>query len=437
MSNERRGRGSSGTRSSSKTGKPKKGRAAGSRAGTRSGDEPSERLDLSASHGPSTRAVRGGEDKFKSEDALTTPIFQTSTYIFRDSAEIQAYNAGELDRFEYGRYGNPTQRAAERKLAVLERAEDALLFPSGMNALGCTLLALLRAGDHAILTEDCYKNTRRFCEDVLRKFGVEFSFVRAGDPSELEAAVRPRTRVIVVESPTNPHLRVADLPRTLALARAAGAELVLDSTLATPYNQRPFEHGVRYIVHSVTKYLNGHQDLLAGALVGGATQVQAVRKFCRPIGGIADPHQSWLILRGLKTFALRMERHNRNAQAIAEFLEAHPRVQRVWYPGLRSHPDHAIAACQMEGFGGIVSFEVDGDLGLTLKFVDALDLWLLGPSMGGVESLASHPATVSYSDFSPQERARLGIHDNFIRLAVGIEDADDLIADLERALSCV
>jgi cystathionine gamma-synthase len=424
MSSERRGRGSSDARSSSKSGKSKAARGSGKSHG---GDAP----------GPSTIAVRGGEDKFKSEDALTTPIFQTSTYIFRDSAEIQAYNAGELDRFEYGRYGNPTQRAAERKLAALEHAEDALLFPSGMNAVSCTLLALLRAGDHAILTEDCYKNTRRFCEDVLRRFGVEFSFVRAGDPAELEAAVRPRTRVIVVESPTNPHLRVADLPRTLGIARAAGAEMVLDSTLATPYNQRPFEHGVRYIVHSVTKYLNGHQDLLAGALVGGAEQVQAVRKFCRPIGGIADPHQSWLILRGLKTFALRMERHNRNAQAIAEFLEGHPRVRRVWYPGLRSHPDHAIATGQMDGFGGIVSFEVDGDLGRTLKFVDALDLWLLGPSMGGVESLASHPATVSYSDFSPQERARLGIHDNFIRLAVGIEDVDDLIADLERALSCV
>jgi cystathionine gamma-synthase len=306
-----------------------------------------------------------------------------------------------------------------------------------MNAIGCTLLALLRAGDHVVLTEDCYRNTRRFCEDVLRKFGVEFTFVRAGDAADLESALRPRTRVIVVESPTNPHLRVADLPRTVAIARAAGVELVLDSTLATPYNQRPFEHGVRYIVHSVTKYLNGHQDLLAGALVGGAEQVAAVRKFCRPIGGIADPHQSWLIVRGLKTFALRMERHNRNAQAIAEFLEAHPRVQRVWYPGLRSHPDHAIAVDQMEGFGGIVSFEVDGDLGRTLKFVDALDLWLLGPSMGGVESLASHPATVSYSDFSPQERERLGIHDNFIRLAVGIEDPEDLIADLEQALSCV
>jgi cystathionine gamma-synthase len=429
MSSERRGR-------SSKTGKAK-GRGAGKGKPPASPEEPREKADTAASYGPSTRSVRGGEDKFKSEDSLTTPIFQTSTYIFRDSAEIQAYNAGDLERFEYGRYGNPTQRAAERKLAALERADEALLFPSGMNAVGCTLLALLRAGDHAILTEDCYKNTRRFCEDVLRKFGVDTSFVRAGDPAELEAAVRPRTRVIVVESPTNPHLRVADLPRTVSIARAAGAELVLDSTLATPYNQRPFEHGVRYILHSVTKFLNGHQDLLAGALVGGAEQVQAVRKFCRPIGGIADPHQSWLILRGLKTFALRMERHNRNAQAIAEYLEAHPRVQRVWYPGLRSHPDHAIAADQMEGFGGVVSFEVDGDLGRTLKFVDALDLWLLGPSMGGVESLASHPATVSYSDFSPQERARLGIHDNFIRLAVGIEDVDDLIADLERALSCV
>jgi len=397
-------------------------------------------LELAArgeSGGASTRSVHGGEAKFKSEDSLTTPIFQTSTYIFRSSAEIASYNAGHIERFEYGRYGNPTQQAAERKLAVLEGAEDALLFPSGMNALGCTLLALLRAGDHAVLAEDCYRNTRRFCMDVLGKFGVDFTFVRAGDLAELENALRPNTRVIVIESPTNPHLRVTDVPRAVEIARRAGAELVLDSTLATPYNQRPFELGVRFILHSVTKYLNGHQDVLAGALVGASDAVATVRKFCRPIGGIADPHQSWLILRGLKTFALRMEQHNRNAQAIAEFLEAHPRVQRVWYPGLRSHPDHEIAVRSLSGFGGLISFEVDGDLQQTLKFIDALELWMLGPSLGGVESLASHPATVSYSDLALEERTRLGIHDNLIRLAVGIEDVADLIADLEQALSCV
>jgi cystathionine gamma-synthase len=382
-----------------------------------------------------TRSVRGGESDRNADDSLITPIFQTSTYVFGSSSEIQAFNAGTLDRFEYGRYGNPTQRTAERKLADLEGAEDALLFPSGMNAITGTLLALLRAGDHVILAEDCYRNTRRFCENVLGKFGVELSCVRAGDYASLEAAVRPHTRVIVAESPTNPHLRVADVPRLVALAQRAGAELVLDSTLATPYNQQPFAMGVRYIVHSVTKYLNGHQDLLAGALVGGREQIEAVRKFCRPVGGIADPHQSWLIIRGLKTFAVRMERHNRNAVAIAEFLANHRRVRRVWYPGLPSHPDHEIASQQMRGFGGLVSFELDADFSQTLKFADSLELWLLGPSLGGVESLVSHPATVSYSDFTPEERARLGIHDSLIRLAVGIEDPEDLIADLDQALA--
>jgi cystathionine gamma-synthase len=385
--------------------------------------------------GDSTRAVRGGEAKFKAEDALTTPIFQTSTYVFRDTAEVLAYNAGAKTRWEYGRYGNPTQQAVERKLAQLENAEDALFFPSGMNAVTCTLFALLQHGEHAVLSEDCYRNTRRFCRDVLGRFGIDVTFVRVGDYAGLEGALRPNTRVVIAESPTNPHLRVVDVPRLVEIAKRHGVALVLDSTLATPYNQRPFELGVRYVLHSVTKYLNGHQDLLAGALVGGAEEVAAVRKFCRPIGGIADPHQSWLVLRGLKTFALRMERHNQNALAVARSLERHPGVERVWYPGLESHPDHALARAQLRGCGGLVSFEVRGDQSDTLRVLDALELWLLGPSLGGVESLASHPATVSYSDLAPEERARIGIGDNLVRLAVGIEDAEELIGDLEQALA--
>jgi len=384
--------------------------------------------------GLSTLAVRGGEGLRRAEDALGTPIFQTSTYVFASTAEVLAYNAGTTTRWEYGRYGNPTQQAVEQKLAGLEGAEDALLFPSGMNAVTCTLLALLESGDHAVLSEDCYRNTRRFCRDVLGKFSIDVEFVRAGDYAGIERAMRPDTRLVIAESPTNPHLRVADIPRLVDLTRRHGANLVLDSTLATPYNQRPFEMGVRYILHSVTKYLNGHQDLLAGALVGGAEEVAAVRRFCRPIGGIADPHQSWLVLRGLKTFAVRMERHNQNALRVARFLEEHPAVERVWYPGLESHPDHVVAREQMRGFGGLVSFEVRGDQAQTLRVLDRLGLWLLGPSLGGVESLASHPATVSYSDLAPEERARLGIGDNLVRLATGIEDADELIADLEQAL---
>jgi cystathionine gamma-synthase len=386
--------------------------------------------------GPSTIAVRGGEGR-NAEDALTTPIFQTSTYVFEDSAEIAAFNRGEAQRWEYGRYGNPTQRAAERKLAALEGADDALLFPSGMNALVCSVLALVRAGDHLVLTEDCYRNTWRFAQRALPRLGVEVTCVRAGDPGAVEAALRPNTRIALAESPTNPHLRVADLAALVKLLDPRGVRLLVDSTLATPYNQRPVELGVRYVLHSVTKFLNGHQDLLAGALVGGAEEVAAVREYCRPIGGIPDPHQSWLILRGLKTFALRMERHNKSALEIARFLEGHPRVERVWYPGLESHPDHRIARAQMSGFGGVVSFEVRSDQAGTRRFIDGLRLWLLGPSMGGVESLASHPASVSYYELSREERLRIGITDNLIRLAVGIEDAADLIDDLDRALAAV
>jgi len=387
-------------------------------------------------HGLSTRAVRGGERRHKGEDALTTPIFQTSTFTFEDSAEILQFNAGK-ERYEYGRYGNPTQRAAELKLASLENAEDALLFPSGMNAIVGTLLALTRAGTHLILTEDCYRNTRKFCQTILSKFGVDVSYVRAGDYAQLEGAIRDNTKAIIGESPTNPHLRVADVPRLVEIAKAHRVNLVLDSTLATPYNQNPFEMGVKFVIHSVTKFLNGHQDLMSGVLLGGRDQVSAVRDFCRPVGGIVDPHQAWLILRGTKTFALRMERHNENAMAIAEFLEAHPKVERVWYPGLPSHPDHEVAKAQMRGFGGLVSFEVAGDEAQTLKFIDSLKIWLLGPSMGGVESLASHPATVSYYELDREERYRLGIYDNLIRLAVGIEDKEDLINDLDQALAQV
>jgi cystathionine gamma-synthase len=386
-------------------------------------------------HGISTRAVRDGEKRRKDEDALTTPIFQTSTYVFRDTAEILAFNEDQSTRWEYGRYGNPTQRAVELKLASLDGADDALLFPSGMNAVGMTLLARLKAGDHIVLTEDCYRNTRRFCETVLTRFGVEVSLVRACDYDALEGAIRPETALLIGESPTNPHLRVSDLPKLVKLSNEHGVDLLLDSTLATPFNQRPVEYGVKLVVHSITKYLNGHQDLMAGALVGAAEEVAAVRQFCRPIGGIADPHQSWLILRGLKTFAVRMERHNRNAQAVAEFLEGHTKVERVWYPGLESHPDHAIARQQMSGFGGVVSFEVRGDQAQTLRFADGLRLWQLGPSLGGVESLASHPATVSYYDYAREERYRIGITDNLIRLAVGIEDVEHLVRDLDQALA--
>jgi cystathionine gamma-synthase len=384
--------------------------------------------------GRSTLAVHGGEGP-NAEDALTTPIYQTSTYVFDDTSEILRFNRGETQRWEYGRYGNPTQRAVERKLAALEGAADALLFPSGMNAITCTILSLVRAGDHVVLTEDCYRNTWRFCGRALPRLGVDVTPVRAGDAGALEAALRPSTRLVIAESPTNPHLRVADLPALTKLCDARGVHLLVDSTLATPYNQRPVEFGARFVLHSVTKYLNGHQDLLAGALVGGADEVQRVREYCRPIGGVPDPHQSWLILRGLKTFALRMERHNCNALAIARFLEAHPRVERVWYPGLESHPDHAIARAQMSGFGGVVSFELRGDQDATLRFLDGLRLWLLGPSMGGVESLASHPATVSYYELTRDERYRIGITDSLVRLAVGIEDPEDLIDDLSSALA--
>jgi len=387
--------------------------------------------------GFSTRSVHAGETRKKYADAITTPVVHSSVYVFEDSDEIAEYLAGKKTRFEYGRYGNPTQRVAEEKLAALEEAEDALLFGTGMAAVTTALLAFLSRGDHLVVTDDCYRKTRVFCETTLTKLGVDTTFVPASDYEALAGAIRKKTKVILTESPTNPHLNVIDLPRVADMAAGNRAKLLVDSTLATPYNQQPLKLGADLVIHSATKYLGGHNDLLAGVVVGGGSVLGPVRDLQGQLGPTIDPHCAYLLLRGLKTLALRIERHNQNGLAIARFLQDHPGIERVYYPGLETHPDHAVAKRQMRGFGGVVTLLIKGGLKETLRFVDNLKLPYLGPSFGGVESLVYHPATLTFNDMAKAERERLGITDNLVRYAAGIEDEGDIIADLEQALRAV
>jgi len=391
--------------------------------------------DTSSPRGESTNAVHGGERERRESDALTTPIYQTSTYTFASSEEVCAYQEGRVARDEYGRYGNPTWRAVERKLAALEGGEDAVLFASGMCAATTTFLAMLPQGAHLVVTSDCYRRTRQFIRQYLGKLGVETTVIEPADPQKLAAALRPETRLFFTESPTNPYLRVIDVAEAARVCHARGVHVIIDSTFASPINQRALEHGADLVIHSATKYLGGHNDLMAGAAVGPRPLVTALREAVGVLGGILDPHAAYLLLRGLKTLALRMERHNQNGLAVARWLEAHPKVRRVWYPGLASHPDHEVAARTLRGFGGVVTFELASDFDGTCRFVDALRIPYIGPSLGGVESLVEMPATMSYWDLSRDERYALGITDSLVRLSLGVEDEADLLADLERALA--
>jgi cystathionine gamma-synthase len=373
---------------------------------------------------------------------VTTPIFQTSTYTFKDTRELATYMetkmwGDEPGREEYGRYGNPTITTAERKLANLDGAEAACLFSSGMAAVTSTLLTLLSAGSHVVMTDDCYRRTRAFVTKFLKRFGVEATQVPMGDYEALEAAIQPNTKVILSESPTNPYLRVLNIPRIVDIARRHKLKTVIDSTFATPVNQRPIEMGADFVVHSATKYLGGHNDLLAGVVTGSAYMIAAIKETQAMLGDVSDPHSAYLLIRGLKTLALRVKQQNQTALAVAQFLENHPAVERVYYPGLASHPDYDVACEQLAGFGGVISFTLKTNFAGTGRFIDQLTIPYIGPSLGGVESLIEQVACMSYYELSTEEREAIGIRDTLIRFAVGIEDTDDIIADLAQALDMV
>ena len=386
--------------------------------------------------GPSTLAVHAGEDRQKCGNAITDPIFLASTYTFANTQSVIDFIEQKQPREEYGRYGNPTEKVVERKLAALEGGEAALLFSSGMAAFVGLLMAKLQAGDEVLFFDECYHRSREFCSKYLARFGVVTHQVKACDYDALEEAITPKTKLLVSESPTNPHLSVVDLARFAALGKRHGIETMIDATLATPYNLQPLRAGIDYVLHSATKYLAGHNDLLAGVLVGSAEKMEEVRKLRGVMGAINSPQNVHLLQRGLKTFELRMQRHNENGLAVAQFLANHPRIERVYYPGLPSHPYCDLARQTMRGFGGLVTFLVkNADWRQTAAVVDRCRIARIAPSLGGVEALIEQPLVMSYYECTPEDRRRFGIPDNMIRLSCGIENAADLIDDLKQALA--
>ncbi|MCK5861468.1 MAG: aminotransferase class I/II-fold pyridoxal phosphate-dependent enzyme [Candidatus Hydrogenedentes bacterium] len=384
--------------------------------------------------GISTFSVHAGEERFRYADSITTPIVQTSTYAFKNTDHIEAYTRHGHAHFEYGRYGNPTEKVAQDRMAIMCGAEDCVLFASGMSAITTTILALVRSQDHIIITDDAYKKTLEFCSSYLQRFGIDCTIVPFGDYDGIEKAIRPNTRFIFSESPTNPYLNIFDLEWLRDIAKRYNLMTLIDATFSTPYNQCPFDYGVDIVLHSATKYLAGHNDILAGVVLGREELVEKIRALHKAMGGVIDPHCSYLLLRGMKTFALRMERQNNTALQVAQLLEDHTRIKQVYYPGLESHPHHDIARAQMSGYGGVVSFDIKGTLKNAKYFLDALKLCYIAPSLGGVETLITHPALVSYYNLTRKERYGLGITDTLVRLAVGIEEPEDIIADIDQAL---
>ncbi len=376
-----------------------------------------------------TRAIHTGQEADPTTGATITPIYQTSTY-------TQA-GLGEHKGYEYSRTGNPTRTALESCLASLENARFGLAFGSGM-AAESAVLSVLRPGDHLIAGDDLYGGTYRIFERVLRPMGIVFDYVPARDTSAYAAAIRPETKLIWVETPTNPLLTIVDIAAIARVAHEKGVKLVVDNTFATPYAQRPLDLGADIVLHSTTKYINGHSDVVGGAVLTNDEELYTPIKFYQnAAGGVPSPFDSWLVLRGVKTLAVRMRQHCENAMRVAQFLEGHPLVRTVYYPGLASHPDHALAERQMSAFGGMVSFDFQGTRDDVDTFVRHLRIFALAESLGGVESLCCHPASMTHGSIPAEERERRGVTETLLRLSVGIEDGADLIADLDQALAAV
>jgi cystathionine gamma-lyase len=376
--------------------------------------------------GFSTRAIHSGQEPDPATGAVITPIYQTSTFAQEGLGRHKGY--------EYARSGNPTRTALETCLAALEGAQHGLAFGSGLGA-ETTLLHTLRSGDHVLAMDDLYGGSFRLFEQVFRRLGLTFSYVDARDPERLQSELRPNTRLVWLESPTNPLLKVVDLAAVAAVAHQSGALVVVDNTFLGPYLQRPLALGADVVVYSTTKYLGGHSDVVGGALLLNDDALAAQLRFLEnAVGTVPGPMDSWLVLRGLKTLAVRMEAHCANAMAVARMLDGHPAVARVYYPGLESHPDHQVARRQQRGFGGMLSFVVPGGMEGAGAVLERLRLFTLAESLGGVESLAEHPASMTHASIPPERRADLGLDEGLIRLSVGIEDCDDLLADLRCAL---
>ncbi|HEU5230396.1 MAG TPA: cystathionine gamma-synthase [Ktedonobacteraceae bacterium] len=375
----------------------------------------------------STRAIHAGQEPDPSTGAIMTPIFQTSTF-------AQA-GIGDHKGFEYARTGNPTRNALEACIAALENGKYGLAFASGMAAENA-VLSLLSTGDHMIACDDLYGGSYRIFEKVMRRYNVETSYVTASNVADYAKAIRPNSKLIWLETPTNPLLRLIDIKAVAEIAHQHNLLLVVDNTFASPYFQQPLDLGADIVVHSTTKYINGHSDVIGGVLVMNNPEVyESLKFFQNAAGGVPGPFDAWLTLRGIKTLAVRMRQHAENAQAIANFLAEHPRVEKVYYPGLPSHPDYALAKRQMSGFGGMVSFQFKGVAADVDQVVRRLNVFAFAESLGGVESLVCHPVSMTHGSIPREIREARGLTDTLLRLSVGIEDVEDLIADLEQALA--
>jgi cystathionine beta-lyase/cystathionine gamma-synthase len=383
---------------------------------------------------PETAAVHGAADLEKKNGPVTPPIYQTSTFEVTDNKEQQRVTT--TDRY-YTRWGNPTITVAEQTIAELEGTEAARTFASGMGAITSTVLAFLKAGDHIVSQRDVYGGVAKFFTEWLPKMGIETTFVDTTDYGQYEQAVRKNTKLLYLESPTNPALRVVDFKQAAALARKHGLISLIDSTFGTPINQRPAEYGIDLVMHSGTKYLSGHADLTCGVVCGRQGLMDQLWETRTTLGNCMDPHAAWMLTRGLKTLAVRVARQNDNALRVAEFLERHAKVRKVHYPFLKSHPQHAVARQQMSGGSGMVTFEVEGTGEAACCVSEAMQLFKLATSLGGVESLVSIPVLTSHAMISAELREKMGVTEQMVRLSVGIENADDLIADLERALEAM
>ena len=376
----------------------------------------------------STICIHAGQVPDPSTGAIITPIYQTSTYVQEALGQHKGY--------EYARTQNPTRAALEANVAAIEGGRAAFAFASGMAAEGA-VMTLLQSGDHVIVTDNTYGGTYRLFERVLRKYQLDFTYVDTSDVAQIEAAVRPSTKMLFVETPTNPVLRLTDLEAACRAAHAHGIVVVVDNTFASPYVQQPIAFGADLVVHSTTKFLNGHSDSVGGIVVATRDDHVEWLKFVQNAeGAILGPMDAWLVLRGTKTLPIRMERHNANAQALAEFLAEHPRVRHVHYPGLPSHPQHDLARRQMRGFGGLISLQL-GSLENARTVLNSVRLMALAESLGGVETLISHPATMTHGSVPAERRQQIGITDDLVRISVGIEDIEDLIADISQALDRV
>jgi cystathionine beta-lyase/cystathionine gamma-synthase len=385
-------------------------------------------------HHQETEAVHAGADLKKKHGPVATPIYQTSTFEVTDNDE--QLRVTPTDMF-YTRYGNPTNTVVELRIAELERADAALLFASGMNAITTSILALVKSGDHIVAQRDIYGGAGKFFGQWLPKLGIETTFVDTTEYEQHAQAIRPNTKLLYLESPTNPTVRIVDLVKAAALAKKHNLITMIDSTFATPINQRPFEFGIDLVMHSGTKYLGGHSDLMAGIIAGRKDLIEKIHETRTTLGAVMDPHAAWLLLRGIKTLAVRVQRQNDNALRVAQYLAQHSKVRRVHYPFLEGHPQRAVAMEQMRGGGGMVSFEVEGSGGDARRLTESLRLFTLAPSLGGVDSLVSIPVLTSHAMISAEQRQKMGVTEQLIRLSVGIENADDLIADLEQALTVV